>query len=68
MFIRAPLLAWMHAPTTESDGRSPSAKTFTPEPGQYLAYIRLYIRLHRRPKPPSSNIFASQRLQFTKWC
>jgi repressor LexA len=46
----------------------PSAKTFTPEPGQYLAYIHLDTRLHRRPpaKPTSSNIFAS--LQFTRWC
>ena len=26
-----------------------SAKTFTPKQGQYLAYIRLYTRLHRRP-------------------
>ncbi len=28
---------------------SPSAKTFTPRQGQYLAYIQLYTRLHRRP-------------------
>jgi DNA-binding MarR family transcriptional regulator len=28
---------------------SPSAKTFTPKQGQYLAYIHLYTRLHRRP-------------------
>jgi DNA-binding MarR family transcriptional regulator len=28
---------------------SPSAKTFTPNQGQYLAYIHLYTRLHRRP-------------------
>ena len=28
---------------------SPSAKTFTPRQGQYLAYIHLYTRLHRRP-------------------
>jgi hypothetical protein len=26
-----------------------SAKTFTPKQGQYLAYIHLYTRLHRRP-------------------
>ena len=25
------------------------AKTFTPKQGQYLAYIHLYTRLHRRP-------------------
>ncbi len=30
-------------------GVSPSAKTFTPTQGQYLAYIHLYTRLHRRP-------------------
>jgi Mn-dependent DtxR family transcriptional regulator len=28
---------------------SPSSKAFTPKQGQYLAYIHLYIRLHRRP-------------------
>src|SRR5882757_8706172 len=28
---------------------SPSAKTFTPKQGQYLAYIHLYTRLHRQP-------------------
>lgn len=28
---------------------SPSAKPFTPTQGQYLAYIHLYTRLHRRP-------------------
>ena len=25
------------------------AKTFTPKQGQYLAFIHLYMRLHRRP-------------------
>lgn len=30
-------------------GVSPAAKTFTPRQGQYLAYIHLYTRLHRRP-------------------
>jgi Mn-dependent DtxR family transcriptional regulator len=30
-------------------GVSPSAKPFTPRQGQYLAYIHLYTRLHRRP-------------------
>jgi len=51
-------------------GVSPSAKTFTPKQGQYLAYIYLYTRLHRRPqqKLTSSNIFASHRLPFTRWC
>ena len=28
---------------------SPSAKTFTPKQGQYLAFIHLYTRPHRRP-------------------
>ena len=28
---------------------SPSAKTFTPKQGQYLAFIHLYTRLHRQP-------------------
>src|SRR5215475_1063971 len=50
MFIHAPLLA---AGTDEQLNRmaavSPSAKTFTPKQGQYLAYIHLYTRLHRRP-------------------
>ena len=30
-------------------GVSCSAKTFTPKQGQYLAFIHLYTRLHRRP-------------------
>jgi Mn-dependent DtxR family transcriptional regulator len=30
-------------------GVSPAAKTFTPKQGQYLAFIHLYTRLHRRP-------------------
>jgi Mn-dependent DtxR family transcriptional regulator len=30
-------------------GVSPSAKTFTSKQGQYLAFIHLYTRLHRRP-------------------
>ena len=30
-------------------GVSRSAKIFTPKQGQYLAYIHLYMRLHRRP-------------------
>ena len=30
-------------------GVSPSAKTFTPKQGQYLAFIHLYTRPHRRP-------------------
>ena len=30
-------------------GVSPSAKTFTPKQGQYLAFIHLCTRLHRKP-------------------
>jgi Mn-dependent DtxR family transcriptional regulator len=30
-------------------GVSPSEKAFTPKQGQYLAFIQLYTRLHRRP-------------------
>ncbi|KRR09040.1 LexA family protein [Bradyrhizobium valentinum] len=30
-------------------GVSLTAKTFTPKQGQYLAFIHLYTRLHRRP-------------------
>ena len=30
-------------------GVSRSGKTFTAKQGQYLAYIHLYMRLHRRP-------------------
>ena len=30
-------------------GLSPPAKTFTHKQGQYLAFIHLYTRLHRRP-------------------
>src|SRR5215468_11051122 len=37
-----------HGRTAESNGRRP-AKIFTPKQGQYLAYIHLYTRLHRRP-------------------
>ena len=30
-------------------GVSRASKTFTPKQGQYLAFIHLYTRLHRRP-------------------
>ena len=30
-------------------GVSRSAKSFTPKQGQYLTFIHLYTRLHRRP-------------------
>jgi DNA-binding MarR family transcriptional regulator len=50
MFIRAPLLAGgKNEQLNRMAGVSPSAKTFTPKQGQYLAYIHLYTRLHRRP-------------------
>lgn len=34
-------------------GVSRSAKSFTPKQGQYLAFIHLYTRLHRRPPAES---------------
>jgi DNA-binding MarR family transcriptional regulator len=50
MFIRAPLLAGgTDEQLNRMAGVSPSANTFTPKQGQYLAYIHLYTRLHRRP-------------------
>src|SRR5215469_15140817 len=50
MFIRAPLLAGgTDEQLNRMAGVSPSAKTFTPKQGQYLAFIHLYTRLHRRP-------------------
>ena len=46
-------LCLLHRGTNEQLNRmagvSPRAKTFTPKQGQYLAYIHLYTRLHRRP-------------------
>src|SRR5580693_6142368 len=44
-------------------GVSRPAKTFTSKQGQYLAFIHLYTRLHRRP--PAS---ALAHPRFTKWC
>src|SRR5262249_39184176 len=50
-------------------GVSRSATTFTPKQGQYLAFIHLYTRLHRRPPAETDmSIFASARLRFTRWC
>jgi len=50
MFIRCPLLAGgIDEQLNRMAGVSPSANTFTPKQGQYLAYIHLYTRLHRRP-------------------
>ncbi|WP_347338668.1 LexA family protein [Bradyrhizobium frederickii] len=37
-----------HEQLNRMAGVSPSAKTFTPKQGQYLAFIHLYTRLHRR--------------------
>src|SRR5580692_3194090 len=44
-----PLLRGAHQQLNRMAGVSPSTKTFTPKQGQYLAYIHLYTRLHRRP-------------------
>jgi DNA-binding MarR family transcriptional regulator len=38
-----------HQQLNRMAGVSPSAKSFTPKQGQYLAFIHLYSRLHRRP-------------------
>src|SRR5438046_9736578 len=38
-----------HQQLNRMAGVSPSAKPFTPTQGQYLAFIHLYTRLHRRP-------------------
>ena len=49
-YIHACLLVrGTHQQLNRMAGVSPSAKTFTPKQGQYLAYIHLYRRLHRRP-------------------
>src|SRR5438552_16170562 len=38
-----------HKQLNRMAGVSPSAKPFTPTQRQYLAFIHLYTRLHRRP-------------------
>src|ERR1700690_279481 len=38
-----------HQQLNRMAGVSPLAKTFTPKQGQYLGFIHLYTRLHRRP-------------------
>src|SRR3954466_6222867 len=43
------LVRGTHKQLNRMAGLSPSAKTFTPKQGQYLAFIHLYTRLHRRP-------------------
>ncbi|HET6888334.1 MAG TPA: SOS response transcriptional repressor [Candidatus Udaeobacter sp.] len=42
-------LGGTHEQLNRMAGVSPSAKTFTPKQGQYLAFIHLYTKLHRRP-------------------
>jgi DNA-binding MarR family transcriptional regulator len=43
------LIRGTHEQLNRMAGVSPSPKTFTPKQGQYLAFIHLYTRLHRRP-------------------
>jgi len=38
-----------HEQLNRMAGVSHAAKNFTPKQGQYLAFIHLYTRLHRRP-------------------
>ena len=52
-------------------GVSSPAKTFTPQQGQYLAFIQLYTRLHRRPpaEPDVQEILKIQPApRYTGWC
>jgi hypothetical protein len=51
--LRSPLAGGTDQNLNRVVGVSPSAKTFTPKQGQYLAYIHLYTRLHRRPPAES---------------
>ena len=49
-YIHACLLVrGTHKQLNRMAGVSPSTKPFTPTQGQYLAFIHLYTRLHRRP-------------------
>src|SRR2546427_7249219 len=43
------LVRGMHEQLNRMAGVSPSTKPFTTKQGQYLAFIHLYTRLHRRP-------------------
>src|ERR1700739_3134474 len=43
------LVRGTHEQLNRMAGVSPSTKPFTPTQGQYLAFIHLYTRLHRRP-------------------
>jgi hypothetical protein len=49
---------------------SRSGKNFTPTQGQYLAYIHLYTRLHRRPPAETDmqEYFRVSPPSFTRWC
>jgi DNA-binding MarR family transcriptional regulator len=47
--MRASSLRGTHEQPNRKAGLSRSEKSFTAKQGQYLAYIRLYTRLHRRP-------------------
>src|SRR5208337_3228389 len=47
--MACPLVRGAHQQLNRMAGVSPSAKTFTPKQGQYLAYIHLYTRLNRQP-------------------
>src|SRR6202040_479023 len=47
--MACPLIRGAHEQLNRMAGVRPLAKTFTPKQGQYLAYIHLYTRLHRRP-------------------
>src|SRR6202021_894700 len=47
--MACPLVRGAHQRLNRMAGVSPSTKTFTPKQGQYLAYIHLYMRLHRTP-------------------
>src|SRR6202162_3720830 len=47
--MACPLVRGAHQQLNRMGGVSPSTKPFTPKQGQYLAYIHLYTRLHRRP-------------------
>jgi hypothetical protein len=46
------------------------AKIFTPKQGQYLAFIHLYMRLHRRPPAETDmqEYSALARPRFIRWC
>jgi hypothetical protein len=51
-------------------GVSRSRKSFTAKQGQYLAYIHLYTRLHRRPPAEidMQEYFRFSPPWFTRWC